>query len=95
MPADKDHVESRAQISVLSASTPSTAQAQAIPPNYPQIISPNVPVPSSVKFQCYVAGNWDRSCFNGATSKSRQASTGEMNWSDLRLCDQRWEEIVI
>ena len=57
MPADNDHVESSAQISAPSA--PSTAQAQAIPPIYPQIITPNFPLPSSMKCQGDVVGNWD------------------------------------
>jgi len=55
MPADNDHVESSAQISAPSA--PSIAQAQAIPPIYPQIIAPNFPLPSSMKCQGDVVGN--------------------------------------
>jgi len=57
MPADNDHVESSAQISAPSA--PSTAQAQAIPPIYPQIIAPNFPLPSSMKCQGDIVGNWN------------------------------------
>ena len=57
MPADNDHVESSAQISAPSA--PSSAQAQAIPPIYPPIIAPNFPLPSSMKCQGDIAGNWD------------------------------------
>ena len=59
MPADNDHVESSAQISTPSASTPSTAQAQAIPQVYPQLIASNFPLPSSMKCQGDVAGNWE------------------------------------
>ncbi|XP_073251790.1 uncharacterized protein [Porites lutea] len=59
MPADNDHVESSAQISAPSASTPSTAQAQAIPQVYPQLIASNFPLPSSMKCQGDVAGNWE------------------------------------
>ena len=59
MPTDNDHVESSAQISAQSASSPSTAQAQGIPPIYPQIIAPNFPLPSSMKCQGDVAGNLD------------------------------------
>ena len=59
MPADNDHVESSAQISAPSASTPSTAQAQAIPQVYPQLMASNVPLPSSMKCQGDVAGNWE------------------------------------
>ena len=57
MPADNDHVESSAHISAPSA--PSTAQAQAIAPIYPQIIAPNFPLPSSMKCQGDIAGTWD------------------------------------
>jgi len=37
---------------------PSTAQTQAIPPIYPQIIAPNFPLQSSMKYQGDIAGNW-------------------------------------
>lgn len=59
MPADNDHVESSAQISAPSASAPITAQAQAIPQIYPQLIASNFPLPSSMKCQGDVAGNWE------------------------------------
>lgn len=59
MPADNDRVESRAQISTPSASTPSTAQAQAIPQAYRQLIASNFLLPSSMKCQGDVAGNWE------------------------------------
>ena len=59
MPADNDRVESRAQISMPSASTPSTAQAQAIPQAYRQLIASNFLLPSSMKCQGDVAGNWE------------------------------------
>ena len=59
MPADNDHVELSAQISAPSASTPSTAKAQAIPQVYPQLIASNFPLPSSMKCQGDVAGNWE------------------------------------
>ena len=52
-------MESSAHISAPSASSPSTAQAQAIPPIYPQSIAPNFSLPSSMKCQGDVAGNWD------------------------------------
>ena len=48
-----------AQISAPSASTPSTAKAQAIPQVYPQLIASNFPLPSSMKCQGDVAGNWE------------------------------------
>ena len=94
MPADNDRVESRAQISTPSASTPSTAQAQAIPQAYRQLIASNFLLPSSMKCQGDVAGNWEFLNSNGAIMKSRQASTSERNRSVLRLCDQRWDENV-
>ena len=59
MPADNDRVESRAQISTPSVSTPSTTQAQAIPQAYRQLIASNFLLPSSMKCQGDVAGNWE------------------------------------
>ena len=94
MPADNDRVESRAQISTPSASTPSTAQAQAIPQAYRQLIASNFLLPSSMKCQGDVAGNWEFFKQQWRIMKARQASTSERNWSVLRLCDQRWDENV-
>ena len=59
MPADNHRVESRVQISAPSASTPSTAQAQAISQAYRQLIASNFLLPSSMKCQGDVAGNWE------------------------------------
>lgn len=49
MPSDNDHMESGAHIAA-----PSTAA-----PIYPQIISPNFPLPSPMKCHGDITGNWD------------------------------------
>ena len=57
MPSDNDHVESGAQIDVPSMAAPNTVQPTA--PIYPQVISPNFPLPSPMKCHGDVTGNWD------------------------------------
>ena len=57
MPSDNDHVESAAQIDVPSMVAPNTVQPTA--PIYPQVISPNFPLPSPMKCHGDVTGNWD------------------------------------
>ena len=57
MPSDNDHVESGAQIDVPSMAAPNTVQPTA--PIYPQVISPNFSLPSSMKCHGDVTGNWD------------------------------------
>ena len=58
MLTDTDHMESSAHITAPSA-TPAPSTAQPIAPIYQQVISPNFPLPSTMKCHGDVAGNWD------------------------------------
>ena len=57
MPSDNDNVESGGQIEVPSMAVPNSVQPTA--PIYPQVISPNFPLPSPMKCHGDVTGNWD------------------------------------